>query len=81
MERLIDVNLCHILDENTVRPYVKFQHACKKERSVQTTSTYLAGRTEKSLAQKKYMLATFLDIEEAFNVTIWSSNKITDHYG
>ena len=60
----MDMNLCKTLDGNLLS---RQQHACNKGRSVETALHSLVCRIEKSLAQKEYSLATFLDIEGVFN--------------
>ena len=64
LERLVDVNLRKTLDGNILS---RGQHAYNKGRSVETALHSLVCRIEKSLAQKEYTPATFLDIEGAFN--------------
>jgi hypothetical protein len=71
MERLVDRFL---RDEIlAIRPLHPNQHAYQTGKSVETALHQLVVQVEKALDQKEIALGVFLDIEGAFNSTLYDS--------
>lgn len=64
LERILEMELRNKI---VTKPLCKSQHAYCKGRSTETALSEVVGNIEKSLEYKQYTLATFLDIEGAFN--------------
>lgn len=64
LERLVDLHLRRKLNANN---FSTAQHAYLKGRSVETALHDVVGTIERSLMNKEFTLAAFLDIEGAFN--------------
>lgn len=79
LERLVDVYVRSIL---TTDNFSRAQHAYLKGRSVETALHEVVGEIEGALHSSEYMLASFLDVEGAFNnVNISSIIEALDNTG
>lgn len=73
LERLLDWFLREELGkQGGLNPH---QHAYLKGRSVDTALTSLSSRIEKAFSQSEFALASFIDIEGAFNNVLFSAIK------